>query len=338
MRAVVYRQNGPSSVLELTERPVPRAAGDEVVVRLARAGVNPTDWKARQGTPLGFDEVTPGEDGAGTVVEVGSDVRTLQAGDRVWVMLAQFGRPYGTAAEYVVVPEARAARLPDRASFDLGASLGVPAVTAHGALTSGAVTELAPGSLRDRWVLVAGGAGAVGNAAIQLATWAGATVVATVSSPAKAALASAAGAHHVLSYRDPDVAATIRDLAPRGIDLVVEVAPETNRALDLEVIAAGGTVTVYGTEGGATVSIPVRDAWWKNCRYRFLLVYGFDERALRSAAAAMTRAIDDGAFDVGEQRGLPLHHYGLEDTAAAHDATEAGAVGKVLITLDEESR
>ncbi|KAA1425566.1 NADPH:quinone reductase [Nocardioides antri] len=338
MKAVVYRQNGPSSVLEVCERPQPRVAHDEVLVRLARAGVNPTDWKGRLLSPPAFDEVTPGEDGAGTVVEVGPGVGSHQVGDRVWVMLAQHERPYGTAAELVAIPERRAVPLPDAASFDLGASLGIPAVTAHCALTSGRVSELGPDALRDQWVLVAGGAGAVGNAAIQLARWAGATVIATVSSPAKGALATAAGAHHVLDYREPDTTAEIAALAPSGIDLVVEVAPEVNRDLDLQVIANGGTIAVYGTEGGPTVSIPVRDAWSKNCRYRFLLVYELEERDLRAAADAINAAIADQAFDVGEHHGLPLRHFDLEQTADAHDAVEAGVVGKVLIDLDSAPR
>ena len=337
MRAVVYRQNGPSSVLEVCERPLPPVAPNEVLVRLARAGVNPTDWKSRQLAPPAFALVTPGEDGAGTVVEVGSAVGAHQVGDRVWVMLAQHERPFGTAAEFVAVPEGRAVGLPDRASFDLGAALGIPAVTAHRALTSGRVPELGPGALQGQRVLVAGGAGAVGNAAIQLASWAGAEVIATVSGPAKAALTAAAGAHHVLDYRDPGIASAITSRAPDGVDLVVEVAPQVNRDLDLQVIAHGGTVAVYGTEGGHTVSLPVRDAWAKNCRYQFVLVYGLDDRALTAAAEAITSAIADGAYGVGESRGLPLLHFALEDTAAAHDAVETGAVGKVLIDIESDT-
>ncbi|MGH3291213.1 MAG: alcohol dehydrogenase catalytic domain-containing protein, partial [Trebonia sp.] len=201
MRAIVYAEKGPFTVMRLAERPVPEPGPGQVRVRLFRAGVNPTDWKARAGVaaPMGFAEVTPGQDGAGVIDAVGEGVSGLAAGDRVWVYLGQYGLPFGTAAEYSVVDWRRAVRLPDSLSgdeaFDLGASLGVPAITAHRALTSGPrATRLGAGALAGQFVFVQGGAGAVGNATIQLATWSGATVITTVSSDEKAALASAAGA------------------------------------------------------------------------------------------------------------------------------------------------
>ncbi len=193
MRAIVYSETGPSSVLRWEERPDPAPGPGEVLVRLARAGVNPTDWKFRAGAMRGFDEVVPGQDGAGTVEAVGDGVEHVAPGDRVWLVLAQHERPGGTAAELTVQPAARVVPLPGAADLDLGASLGVPAVTAHRALTAGEVTRLGPGALDGTTVLVAGGAGAVGNAAVQLARWSGATVVTTVSSPEKGGLASAAG-------------------------------------------------------------------------------------------------------------------------------------------------
>jgi len=183
MRAVVYHETGPSSVLQVVERDLPEPGAGEVRVRLVRSGVNPTDWKFRAGMMAGYDEVVPGQDGAGVVDAVGSGVSGLAVGDRVWLVLAQHGRAYGTAAEFTVQPAARVVPLPAEASYDLGACLGVPAITAHRALTTieGGPARLAPGALDGRVVLVAGGAGAVGHAAIQLARWAGATVVTTVS-------------------------------------------------------------------------------------------------------------------------------------------------------------
>ena len=190
MRAVVYSKLGDSSVLELADRDLPTPHWGQVRVRLSVAGVNPTDWKFRAGSTastLPFDEVVPGQDGAGVVDEVGNGVYDVKAGDRVWVFLAQHDRPLGTAAEYTVVPAERVVRLPPSASYDVGASLGVPAMTAHRCLTvhEDGPDRLAPGALEGRVVLVTGGAGAVGHAAIQLARWAGATVVTTVSSDEK---------------------------------------------------------------------------------------------------------------------------------------------------------
>ena len=333
MRAIVYAETGPSSVLRLVDREVPEPGPGEVRVRLVRAGVNPTDWKFRAGMMSGWDLVTPGQDGAGVVDAVGEGVGHLRVGDRVWLLLAQYGRAFGTAAELTVQPAERVVHLPDAASYDVGASLGVPAVTAHRALTSGEVHRLHPGAMADQVVLVAGGAGAVGHAAIQLARWAGATVITTVSSDAKADLARAAGAHHVVNYRETDAAAAILAIAPGGVDLVVEVAPAPNRALDLAVTRVHGTIAIYANNGGTELTLPLRETFSRNLRYQFIILYTLDPAMLSLAVTEVSAALLDGALEVGEAAGLPLHHYPLEDTAAAHDAVEAGAVGKVLIDL-----
>jgi NADPH2:quinone reductase len=334
MRAIVYREVGPSSVLSLVDRDVPAPGPGEVLVRLERAGVNPTDWKFRAGMMSGYDEVVPGQDGAGLVEAVGPGVDSVGVGDRVWLVLAQHGRAYGTAAELTVQPASRVVPLPDVADFDLGASLGIPAVTAHRALTSGeAVRRLSSGALDGATVLVAGGAGAVGNAAIQLAVWAGATVLTTVSSERKAALATAAGAHHVVDYRREDAAGRIAEIAPDGVDLVVEVAPAQNLALDLSVVGNGGTVAFYATNGGDQATLPVRPSFAKNVRLQGVLLYTLAPELLAAATTDVTAAVAAGALQVGEDRGIPLHHYRLEETAAAHDAVEQGVVGKVLIDL-----
>jgi NADPH2:quinone reductase len=334
MRAVVYRETGPSSVLQLVEREVPEPGPGEVRVRMVRAGVNPTDWKFRAGMMSGYDEVTPGQDGAGVVDAVGRGVSGLTVGDRVWLVLAQHGRPYGTAAEFTVQPAERVIPLPEGADFDLGASLGVPAVTAHRALTSGErPTRLGPGAMADQTVLVAGGAGAVGNAAIQLARWSGATVITTVSSDEKAALAAAAGAHHVVNYRTSDAATEIRALAPDGVDLVVEVAPAQNNELDVEVLRNRGTVAIYANNGGETFTIDIRPTFSRNLRYQFLLLYTLGADLVAAATEDINAAVAAGALRVGERAGVPLHHFPLEQAAAAHDAVEGGAVGKVLIDV-----
>ncbi len=335
MRAVVYRETGASSVLQLVDRELPEPGPGEVRVRLVRAGVNPTDWKFRAGTMRGFDEVTPGHDGAGLVDAVGDGVTTVAAGDRVWLALAQHGRAYGTAAEYTVQPAEHVVRLPDEASYDLGASLGVPAVTAHRALTSadGGPARLGAGAMDGMTVLVQGGAGAVGNAAIQLARWSGATVVTTVSSAEKAALATAAGARHVVDYTQGDTEAAIRAVAPDGVDLVVEVAPAQNNELDVAVTKVHATIAIYANNGGDELAVQLRSTFSKNLRYQFLILYTLDERFVRAAIEDVTEAVRAGALRVGEDAGLPLHHHPLEDTGAAHDAVEGGAVGKVLIDI-----
>ena len=346
MRAIVYSAKGPSSVLCLAERPVPEPGTGQVRVRMVRSGVNPTDWKARAGasSASSFAEVTPGQDGAGVIDALGDGVAGLAVGYRVWLYLGQHGTPYGTAAEYGVLEWHRAVPLPDSlpddvSAFDLGASLGVPAVTAHRVLTSGAPTSgpltagLGPAALAGQSVLVQGGAGAVGNAAIQLAVWSGATVITTVSSDEKAALATAAGAHHVVNYRTQDAASAIRKLAPDGVDLIAEVAPAVNNELDVAVARNGATIAIYANNGGDMFTVTVRQTFALNLRYQFLLLYTLDPAHLAAAARDVTAAVAAGALRVGAQAGLPLHHYPLEATQAAHDAVERGAVGKVLIDI-----
>lgn len=339
MRAVVYTESGDSSVLEVVERDAAEPGPGEVRVRIVRAGVNPTDWKFRAGGmgELAFPEIVPGQDGAGVVDAVGPDVPDLAVGDRVWTMLAQHTRPGGTAQEQVVLPVAHVTVLPDAASYDVGASLGVPAITAHRALTTSedGPDRLAPGALDGLTVLVSGGAGAVGNAAIQLARWAGATVISTVSSEEKATLATAAGAHHTVNYRETEVVDAVRGLAPDGVDVVVEVAPAQNLRSDVQVIKPRGTIAIYANNGGDEVTLSVRETFSTNARFQWVLLYTVGAAALRAAAEDITAALADGAFGVGEEHGLPLHHYPLERTADAHAAVEDGAVGKVLIDIAE---
>jgi NADPH:quinone reductase len=338
MRAAVYSSLGDSSVLDVVDRDLPEPHWGEVRVRLAVAGVNPTDWKFRAGataSELPFPEIVPGQDGAGVVDAVGNGVSGVSVGDRVWVLLAQHDHPIGTAAEYTVVPADQAVRLPGSASYDVGASLGVPAMTAHRALTvaEDGPTRLKPEALEGRTVLVTGGAGAVGHAAIQLAVWAGATVVTTVSSDDKAALARAAGAHHLVNYRTGDAAAEIRQVAPDGVDVVVEVALIQNVDLVGRVLKPRGTIAAYANTGGTEVTLPFRDFMRLNARIQFVLLYTVGEQAAMAAIEDLTAAVEDGVLEVGEEHGLPLLRFPLEETAAAHDAVENGAVGKVLIDV-----
>lgn len=339
MKSVVYAQTGDPSVLQLVDREVVDPAPGEVRVRMVVSGVNPTDWKARSGSGAGAPElaspVTPNQDGSGVVDAVGEGVEHLAVGDRVWLFLAQYQRPTGTAQEFTNVPAERVVKLPDAASFDVGASLGVPAMTAHRALTvaEDGPDRLQPGALAGKIILVSGGAGAVGHAAIQLAVWAGATVITTISGPEKAALATAAGAHHVVNYRTEGAAAAIKAIAPDGVDLVVEVSIAANADLDAAVIKNRGSVAMYADDGGSGATLSIRANMGKNVRYQFVLLYTVGDAALAAAAQDITRAVEAGALPVGEENGLPLHRYALADIAAAHQAVQDGAVGKVLIDV-----
>ncbi|MCZ2815076.1 NADPH:quinone reductase [Modestobacter sp. VKM Ac-2984] len=335
MRAITYTQPGGPDVLQLVDRPTPDPGPGEVRVRLAFSGVNPTDWKTRSTAQPGPDGQVPNQDGAGTIDAVGEGVDPVLVGERVWIWEAAWQRPHGTAAEYTVVPARQTVLLGADPSFELGAALGIPFLTAHRCLTvaESLPDRLSPGSLNGRTVLVQGGAGAVGNAAIQLARWAEATVIATVSSPMKAQLAAKAGADHVIDYTSQDVVAEVRKIAPDGVDSIVEVSAAQNAAIDAQVVATHGAVAMYADDGGAEVTVPVRSQMVPNARWQFVLVYTEPTRAKDIAVGDVNAAVLDGAVRVGEDAGLPLHIHPLAETAAAHQAVQDGAVGKVLIDV-----
>jgi NADPH:quinone reductase len=340
MQAVGYAGTGGLDVLTKLELPVRDPGPGEVRVRIIVSGVNPTDWKSRNGAihmaiPEGSYQV-PHLDGAGIVDAVGNEVDRLTVGQRVWVRLVAFRRLEGTAQEFAVIPAELVQPLPDAASFDLGASIGVPFITAHRALTllDDCPKQLAPGALAGVDVLVAGGAGAVGNAAIQLARWAGANVITTVSRPEKAKLAEAAGAHHVINYREQDTAAEIRRIAPGGVSIIVEVSPAANAALDAAVLKPHGVVAIYANNGGDEFTIaPVRSMMTLNATWHMLLLYTMSPAAHEAAVASINSALAAGAISVGAESGLPLHHFSLDDVASAHRAVQDGAVGKVLVDV-----
>lgn len=339
MRAISYRQTGDPDVLTLIDKPLSDPGPGEVRIRMCRSGVNPTDWKSRRGsgepTPVDPPQV-PNQDGAGMVDAVGEGVDAALTGQRVWVWEAAYQRPEGTAQEFAIVPARQVVLLPEWASFDLGACLGVPFLTAHRALTvtEDGPSELSAGALAGRTVLVAGGAGAVGNAAIQLARWADATVISTVSSPAKAQLAAAAGADHVLDYRQQDVVAEVRKIAPAGVHTIVEVPPAGNAGIDAAVLAPNGSVAIYANDGGDHMTLPIRSLMRPNARWQFVLLYTVPEPAKARAVDSVAAAVLAGAVRVGDEAGLPLHRYTLAETALAHAAVEGSAVGRVIIDLE----
>jgi NADPH:quinone reductase len=335
VRAISYTEAGSPDVLKLVDRPVPEPGPGEVRVRVAFSGVNPTDWKSRSKTDPGPSGQTPNQDGSGTIEAVGEGVDPALLGQRVWIWEAAYQRPFGTAAEYTVVPARQTVLLGPDASFELGAALAIPFLTAHRCLTvaESLPDRIGPGSLAGHTVLVHGGAGAVGNAAIQLARWADATVITTVSSPAKAQLAAAAGANHVVDYRQEDVVAEVRKIAPAGVDAVVEVNPAVNAAVDAQVVALHGAVAMYANDAADEVTLPVRSQMSANARWQFVLVYTEPARAKALAVEDVNAAVLDGAIRVGREHGLPLHVFPLADTAEAHRAVQDGAVGKVLIDV-----
>ena len=321
MLAAYYSQRGNSDVLTVDEIATPGPGVGEVRVRLQVAAVNPTDWKSRaHAAPMDFDVQVPGQDGAGVIEAVGPGVDIGRIGERVWVYHAAFQRQYGTAAQFTVVPARQAVPVPDGIGIDQAAALGIPYLTAYGCL-------FADGPLDGQTVLVHGGAGAVGHAAIQLARRAGAHVVATVSSEAKGEIAADAGAHVVVDYTAEGAVDAIRSAARAGVDRIIEVDLTRNFDLDLAVIVPSGVIVTYAADA-ADPALPVRTLMTRNATLRFALVYGFPPALLAAGVAEVTTALA-----AGDLTPLPVVRFSLADIAAAHDAVQSRTPAKVLVDI-----
>jgi NADPH:quinone reductase len=288
-------------------------------VRIELSGVNPTDWKSRSGaTPRPINDFqVPHHDGTGVIDAVGDGVDQNRVGQRVWTWMAAASGRWGTAAEWSVVPSRQAVALPDGASAELGACLGVPAMTAHRCL-------FADGPVDGKNVLVAGGAGAVGHFAIELAKFGGARVAATVSGPEKAELARQAGADLVVNYRDAGAVDQLREFAPQ-LDRIVELALGANLELDLALSGPQTYIVDYAAEPADPV-LPVRKCMNANVVLRFILLYLVPAPAQDQAAADISRALAAGALSA-----LPVTRFPLDQCVRAQQTVEAGAVGKVLV-------
>ena len=325
MRAALYRRKGPArQVLVVEDLPTPEPVAGELRVRLACSGVNPSDVKSRAGLSnpaMDFDAIVPHSDGAGVVDAAGDGVAPDWIGRRVWVYNAQWGRALGTAAEAVVLPAAQVVPLPDDVAFEVGASVGIPLMTAWHAVAS-------CGSLLGRTVLVPGAAGAVGQYATQLAVRAGARVIAAVSTEAKAARALALGADAAVRYRDEDVVQRVRALTGgRGVDAIVEVDAAANASRWAGLLAFGGKVVVYGS-GQPTIPVPFRPLIVDFATLYFFIVY-------RLAGDERQRTLEgiDALLRLGALQHPPVQVHALADVAAAHEAVERGADAKVLLRL-----
>jgi len=327
MRAAIYTRTGKAAeVLSVVERERPEPAPGEVRVRVAWSGVNPSDVKSRAGTrskALPFPLIIPHSDGAGVIDAVGAGVSPERIGERVWLWNAAWGRPHGTAAEWIALPAAQAVKLPDNVDLEAGALLGIPALTALHAVAM-------RGGVEGRRVLVAGGAGAVGRYAIQMAKLAGARqVLATVSNEEKAALARSAGADATIDYRREDVARAVQAATGgQGVDRIVEVDFAANATLDFDCLATGGEVVVYGS-GQPEVAVPFLPGILKNLSVHFFIVYHLAPPERAEATAALQRLLADDRLQ---------HHvaarFPLERIADAHALVESGtAVGNVIVDL-----
>lgn len=301
MKAAWYEKQGPArDVLVVGEMPQPLPAAGEVRIRIEASGINPGDVKKRQnafGYGMAYPRVIPHSDGAGRVDQLGAGVSSEWMGRSVWCYGAQSYRPFGTAAEFTVVPVEQIAPLPDKVSMEQGACLGIPGITAHRAVHVG-------GAVSGRTVMVQGAAGAVGLCAVALARHAGARVIGTVRSASDQPTPKNAGAHDVV-LSDKDLTARVRGLAPDGIDHIVEVAFAANIEVDIELLKLGGSIASYATDN-ATPKIPFWQMVFKNVRVFFLGSDDFPKEAKQQAVRDLNAVLEAGwsGFEIGER--IPL--------------------------------
>jgi NADPH2:quinone reductase len=325
MRAAYYETNGSAdAVLTLGQIDTPKPGPGEVRVKLATSGVNPSDVKSRLGLTrkMAFPRVIPHSDGAGAIDAVGDGVPQSRVGERVWIWNGQWKRPYGTAAEYIVLPSAQAVHLPDKISFEAGACLGIPAMTAFHAV------ELA-GATRETTLLVSGGAGSVSQYVIEFAKARGAKVLTTISSPEKAQIARDSGADHTIDYKREDVGARVAELTDkRGVDAVIEMDIAANAKLLPAVLKPRGSVIIYGT-GAAEATIPAQWCLMSSIRLQFFLVYELDPIRREHVVHGITRALEHDILSNRTAKPFPL-----DRIVAAHQAVEdASATGNVIVAL-----
>ena len=323
MRAAWYEKNGPAAdVMQVGDLPDPVPGAGEVLVRLYASAVNPSDVKARAGSrKISWDRIIPNSDGAGVIERVGAGVDAARVGQRVWTFNAQWERPGGTSAQYVALPAALAVPLPDAVSFEQGACLGIPAMTAHRCL-------FADGPVSGKTVLVTGGAGVVAHYAIQLAKWAGAKVVTTVSSQAKADHARTAGADVIVNYRSEDVVARIRK-ETGGVDHIVEVEFGRNLPVTAQIIRPNAVVASYASTGDPKPPFPYYDLFRLNPVIRPVLVYSMSDAAKAQAQADIARWLAQAkpVFAIAER-------FALDDVVKAHLAVERGEkIGHVILAI-----
>lgn len=318
MRAASFTRFGPAvEVLEVGDLPRPDPAAGDVLVRLARSGVNPSDVKQRAGGRPGvtgppFARIIPHSDGAGVIEAVGQGVDPARIGQRVWIWNGQWRRAFGTAAQYIALPEAQAVPLPDAVSLDTGATLGIPGLTATHCVLGG-------GPVRGKRVLVSGGSGMVGHLAVQIAAASGAAQVIATASPARAHIAQESGAAAVIDHAAPDLAQRITDAAGGPIDLAVEVEFGENAQMLAEVMAETGRIAAYGSARAMTPVLPFYPMMFKALTLEMVLIYLLPPAERAAALSAMMALASGGALRPRIAEVLPL-----ADVARAHDMVAAG--------------
>lgn len=324
MKAAWYEKFGSPEVLQIGEMPIPEVQPNEVLIRLHASGINPSDVKRRQGIRENghYSRIIPHSDGAGVIEKVGSQISKERIGQRVWTYNARWERAFGTAAEYVALPAELAISLPENVSFETGACLGIPAMAAHRAV-------FVEGPVKDKTILVTGGAGTVSHYAIQLAKWDGATVITTVNNSEKAQIAKKSGADYILNYLTENIVEKINAFTKnKGVDHIIDVDFAANLPVTQEIIKHNGSISTYASMSNPTPTLPFYPLMYKGTNLHLIDVYGLPQSARKQAIQDINAALVSGALTSNIAKKFPLN-----EIIASHQLVEMGTVGQVILTI-----
>ena len=326
MKAVWYEKLGDAKdVLQIGQIDDPSPDSNEVLISVKTSGVNPSDVKTRAGArgELQFSRVIPHSDGAGIIIDVGKNVNPNRVGEKVWIWNAAFGRPNGTCAELIALPEDQAVAMNDNVSFEAGACLGIPASTAYYGI-------FANGSIENKTLMVTGGAGAVGFYGIQLAKWAGANVISTVSSEKKAKIAKDAGADLILNYKEDDIVNSVLDYTKGdGVDRVLEVEFGGNILINQNIVKPNGTIAAYASATVMEPTLPFYNLMFKGIKINTFLIYSISKEERKTVTGGISKALNENAI-----KHIIASTHSIESVVDAHYAVESNKnIGNVIINI-----
>ena len=326
MKAVWYEKLGDAKdVLQIGQIDDPSPDSNEVLISVKTSGVNPSDVKTRAGArgELQFSRVIPHSDGAGIIIDVGKNVNPNRVGEKVWIWNAAFGRPNGTCAELIALPEDQAVAMNDNVSFEAGACLGIPASTAYYGI-------FANGSVENKTLMVTGGAGAVGFYGIQLAKWAGANVISTVSSEKKAKIAKDAGADLILNYKEDDIVNSVLDYTKGdGVDRVLEVEFGGNILINQNIVKPNGTIAAYASATVMEPTLPFYNLMFKGIKINTFLIYSISKEERKTVTGGISKALNENAI-----KHIIASTHSIESVVDAHYAVESNKnIGNVIINI-----
>ena len=326
MKAVWYEKVGDAKdVLQIGQIDDPSPGSNEVLISVKTSGVNPSDVKTRAGArgELQFSRVIPHSDGAGIIIDVGKNVNPNRVGEKVWIWNAAFGRPNGTCAELIALPEDQAVTMNDNVSFEAGACLGIPASTAYYGI-------FANGSIENKTLMVTGGAGAVGFYGIQLAKWAGANVISTVSSEKKAKIAKDAGADLILNYKEDDIVNSVLDYTKGdGVDRVLEVEFGGNILINQNIVKPNGTIAAYASATVMEPTLPFYNLMFKGIKINTFLIYSISKEERKTVTGGISKALNENAI-----KHIIASTHSIDSVVDAHYAVESNKnIGNVIINI-----